>query len=126
MHRRHSPDSSDYLLLDCALQVGANAAVAGLANVAPAVFVQALAAHRDRDAEALAKAQAVIAGLTRLYDPTDDDSGLNATQLGSIKIALRLLGIIADDMASPPMRRSSAERTDYVRTVLIECGLLPV
>lgn len=114
------------LLLDCALQVGANAAVAGLANVAPAVFVQALEAHRSHDAEALAKAQAVISALTRLYDPTDDDCGLNSTQLGSIKTALRLLGIIADDMVSAPMRRPSAERVGYVRTVLIECGLLPV
>jgi 4-hydroxy-tetrahydrodipicolinate synthase len=114
------------LLLDCALQVGANAAVAGLANVAPAVFVQALEAQRNHDAETLAKAQAIIAGLTRLYEPTEDFSGLNSTQLGSIKTALRLLGVIADDMVSAPMRRSSADRTDYVRTVLVECGLLPV
>jgi 4-hydroxy-tetrahydrodipicolinate synthase len=58
------------LLLDCALQVGANAAAAGLANVAPAVFVQALEAHHDHGAAALVKAQAVITGLTRLYEPT--------------------------------------------------------
>ena len=114
------------LLLDCALHAGANTAVAGLANVAPAVFVRALEAHRDHDAEALARAQAVITGLTRLYDPADGDSGLNSTQLGSIKTALRLLGAIADDMVSTPMRRSSAERADYVRTVLAECGLLAV
>jgi 4-hydroxy-tetrahydrodipicolinate synthase len=113
------------LLLDCALQVGATAAVAGLANVAPAVFVQALDAHRDHDAGALAKAQAVITGLTGLYEPTDGGSGLNSTQLGSIKTALRLLGVIAEDMLSAPMHRSSAERTEFVRTVLFECGLLP-
>jgi hypothetical protein len=29
-------------------------------------------------------------------------------------------------MVSTPMRRSSAERADYVRTVLAECGLLAV
>lgn len=112
------------LLLDCALQVGANGAVAGLANVAPAVFVQALEAHRNRDTESLAKAQAVITGLTRLYEPTETENGLNSTQLGSIKAALRLLGVIADDAVSAPMRRSSAERVSYVRGVLADCGLL--
>lgn len=112
------------LLLDCALQIGANAAVAGLANVAPDVFVDALQAHRDHDPSSLAKAQAVITGLTRLYDPAGGGSGLNSTQLGSIKTALRLLGAIADDAVSAPMRRSSPERTDYVRGVLADCGLL--
>ena len=41
-------------LLDAALQVGANGSVAGLANVAPELFVAALRAHRSGDAAALA------------------------------------------------------------------------
>jgi 4-hydroxy-tetrahydrodipicolinate synthase len=114
------------LLLDCALRMGANSAVAGLANVAPTLFVQAMEAHCRADLEALEKAQAVITELTKLYEPTDNSRGLNSTQLGSIKTALQLLGVIADDAISAPMRRSSAERADYVRAVLIECGLLPV
>jgi 4-hydroxy-tetrahydrodipicolinate synthase len=113
-------------LLDCALHVGANGAVAGLANVVPDRFVEAVSAHRTGDMAAVTRAQAAISHLTRLYVPTDADSGTNSTQLGSIKTALRLLGVIADDAVSVPMRRSSAVRVEFVRAVLREAGLLRV
>jgi len=111
-------------LLDCALQIGANGAVAGLANVAPEAFVDAIAAHREGDVMALRRAQHTISLLTKLYRPTEVTSGTNSTQLGSIKTALRLQGVIADDAVSAPMRRSSQARVDFVRGVLAGAGTL--
>ena len=111
-------------LLDCALLVGANAAVAGLANVAPDLFVTAVAAHRSGDPGTLARVQQTITSLTRLYISTEQGSGLNSTQLGSIKSALMFRGLIQDDLVSTPMNRTSPERRTYVRSVLAECGLL--
>lgn len=110
-------------LLDAALQVGANGSVAGLANVAPELFAAALAAHAAGDAAGLAEAQARVFTLTRLYTTADPQTGLNSTQLGSIKTALKLQGAIDNDQLSKPMRRSSAAKTEAVAAILAEAGL---
>ncbi|MBU2663619.1 dihydrodipicolinate synthase family protein [Actinoplanes bogorensis] len=96
--------------LSSALAIGANGAVAGLANVAPELFVRAF-----DDAAAV---QPTITTLTDLYRPTSAGTGLNSTQLGSIKTALTLLGAIDTDQVSPPMTRSDPDRRSYVRDVL--------
>ena len=110
-------------LLDAALQVGANGAVAGLANVAPELFTAALQAHWDGDTAGLSDAQMLIFTLTRLYATTDPGTGLNSTQLGSIKTALRLQGVIASDQVSIPMQRSSATKTAAVAAILADAGV---
>lgn len=111
-------------LLDAALQIGANGSVAGLANVAPELFVEAVSAHLSGEVAALAEAQRRIVVLTRLYTTSDSGAGLNSTQLGSIKTALKLQGVIATDQLSVPMQRSSTEKTAAVREVLAAAGVL--
>lgn len=105
-------------LLDAALQIGANGSVAGLANVAPELFVQAVQAHLAGDTAGLGAAQQRIVTLTGLYTTSDPGTGLNSTQLGSIKTALKLQGVIESDQLSVPMERSSGSKTDAVREIL--------
>ncbi|HUB70213.1 MAG TPA: dihydrodipicolinate synthase family protein [Acidimicrobiales bacterium] len=111
-------------LLDCALAVGANGCVAGLSNIAPELFVEAMSAHARGDSQRLAGAQQTISQLTALYTNTEPVSGVNSTQLGSIKTALWLQGVIDHDDVSLPMRRSSPARAEYVKALLERCGVL--
>ena len=113
-------------LLDAALQIGANGSVAGLANVAPELFVAALRAHLGGDAAGLADAQRLIVALTGLYTTSDPGTGLNSTQLGSIKTALKLQGVIGTDQVSVPMQRSSIDKTEAVSRILADAGVLDV
>jgi 4-hydroxy-tetrahydrodipicolinate synthase len=110
--------------LDLALDAGANGSVAGLGNVAPGLFVRALTAHAAGDRAGLAAAQGHLARLTGLYAIADPGAGLNSTQLGSIKTALMLQGVIESDRLSAPMRGSSAAKREQVRVLLAELGLL--
>jgi 4-hydroxy-tetrahydrodipicolinate synthase len=111
-------------LLDCALDVGADGAVAGLANVIPEVFVALLGAHAAGDREARAAAQSVITSLVGLYRPTDVGQGRNAAEVGAIKTALMLLGVIDSDATSAPMTPPSALRREHVRSVLESAGII--
>lgn len=115
--------SGSDVLLDCALQVGANGSVAGLANVVPELFVSAIDAFLAQDAASLAILQARIGTVARLYHPTDPAVGRNSTELGSIKSALWILGHIESDQVREPMTRSSAARREFVREVLVAAGL---
>ena len=84
-------------LLDAALQVGANGSVAGLANVAPELFVAALRAHRSGDAAALADAQRRIVTLTGLYTAADPGTGLLGVLLfDGVQRRLRNLGAVVE------------------------------
>jgi len=112
-------------LLDVSLLIGANGSVAGLANVAPALFSQALHAHRAADARTVAIAQGEINALAQLYVASEPGAGINSIQIGSIKTALMLLGVIESDQLSVPMRRSGISRRGYVQTVLDQLTTLP-
>jgi len=111
-------------LLDCALDVGANAAVPGLSNVAPELFVQALAVHRSADRARLQQIMRELGNLVRLYLPTEPDSGPNAIGVGAIKTALMLLGVIEFDILSEPMTPATEGRRAHVRSVLEAAGRL--
>jgi 4-hydroxy-tetrahydrodipicolinate synthase len=111
-------------LLDCALDAGANGAVPGLSNVAPELFVQALATHRSGDRIALRKIMQQLGNLVRLYLPSEPDPGPNALGVGAIKTALMLQGVIEDDTLSAPMTPVSEARRRYVRSVLEQTGRL--
>ncbi len=113
---------SDFVFADT-LAAGANGSVAGLANVAPELFVRGISAHVSGDASTLAATQKQIDVLVGLYKPDAADSGANSTQLGSIKSALALLGVISSDAVTRPMRRSSPARLEYIRSVLADVGL---
>jgi len=111
-------------LLDCALDAGANGAVPGLSNVAPELFVQALATHRSGDRVGLRKIMQQLGNLVRLYLPSEPDPGPNALGVGAIKTALMLQGVIEDDTLSAPMTPVSEARRRYVRSVLEQAGRL--
>lgn len=111
-------------MLDRALNAGANGSVAGLGNVAPGYFVRALAAHASGDQDALSDVQGRLSKLTGLYGIADPGAGLNSTQLGSIKTALMLQGVIASDRLSPPMQASTDAKRERVGALLAELGLL--
>jgi 4-hydroxy-tetrahydrodipicolinate synthase len=110
--------------LDAALTAGATGVVAGLSNVAPQVFRAELVAHRDGDLESVAANQRVVDVLTDLYqpDPTGE-RGPNASSLGAMKTALRMLGAIDTDVLSAPMRRSAPDRVAEVAEILERAGL---
>jgi 4-hydroxy-tetrahydrodipicolinate synthase len=109
-------------LLDLALAAGANGAVPGLANVAPDLFVQALAAHRDGEHYRLEQIMRTLGTLVQLHRPTDPLAGPNATGVGAIKTALMLQGVIDFDTVSAPMTATTEERRGYVRSVLERAG----
>ena len=111
-------------MLDLALAAGANGSVAGLGNVAPEWFVRALSLHAASDYAALTEQQRQITRLTDLYSIADEGTGRNSTQLGSVKTALMLLGVIESDRLSAPMQRSSPAKRERIRTLLTETGLL--
>ena len=113
-------------LLDCALDCGANGAVPGLSNVAPDLFVQALAAHQQGDRIRLQEIMRRLSLLVRLYLTTDPDAGPNSIGVGAIKCALRLQGVIDSDTVSAPMTPVTPERRAYVRSVLEQIDRLPV
>ena len=111
-------------LLDCALDAGANGAVPGLSNVAPELFVQALAAHSSGERERLQQIMRGLGILVRLYLSTEAGPGPNALGVGAIKTALMLQEVIEDDTLSAPMTPVTESRRRYVRSVLEEAGRL--
>ncbi len=125
------PDQAAYFsgsdaMFGAALDAGANGAVAGLSNVAPELFIAGLAAHRRGDRSELAALQARITKLTEVYTPYASTHGVNSTQLGSIKTALKLQGVIESDQVNPPMLRSTPPRIAQVHQILAEVGMLDI
>jgi 4-hydroxy-tetrahydrodipicolinate synthase len=110
--------------LDLALDAGANGAVPGLANVAPGLFVEALAAHRSGERERLRQIMHGLGILVRLYLPTGEEAGPNALGVGAIKTALMLQGVIEHDTLSEPMTPVSEDRRRSVRSVLEAAGMI--
>jgi 4-hydroxy-tetrahydrodipicolinate synthase len=109
-------------LLDCALDAGANGAVPGLSNVAPDLFVSALAAHRLGDVAELQSTMRLLGLLVQLYGLTDSAFGPNALGVGAIKTALMMQGVIESDTVSLPMTAATPERRAHVRSVLEQVG----
>ena len=122
--RTQSVLTGSELLLDLALQIGADGAVAGLSNVDPATFVAALNAHRSGNAEELATQQGRALQLVDLYQQIEPAAGLNATQLGAMKLALHMRGVIEDPRLSSPMLAPSERQRAHVHSVLARLELL--
>jgi 4-hydroxy-tetrahydrodipicolinate synthase len=105
-------------LLDVSLLAGADGAVAGLANVDPVAFVTLVRAHQAGDGAVVAAQQQRILQLVELFRPVDPATGLNATQLGAMKLALHQRGIIAHPNLSAAMSQPGQGQREYVAEVL--------
>jgi 4-hydroxy-tetrahydrodipicolinate synthase len=111
-------------LLDCALDVGANGAVTGLSNVAPALFARAVRAHHDGERAELAQILRQLSILVQIYTPTEMHRGPNSTAIGGIKTALKLQGVIEHDTVSEPMTAPTQARREHIQAVLDEAARL--
>ena len=113
------------LVVDCALFLGAQGAVPGLANVDPHGFVAVYDACQAHD---WAKAKERQDQLARLFEITNcadpATKGPSSSGLGGFKTALMLRGIIADNTMGLPQVRLSPQEVAKVRSVLVREGLL--
>lgn len=112
------------LLVDCALLMGADGAVPGLANVDPAGYVRLYQAERAGDWQAARKEQE---RLYRLFDIINVGLGrmaIGSSAMGAFKTALQLRGVIATNVVGRPQLRLNAEEVASIRQALIEAQLL--
>lgn len=113
------------LIVDLALQMGANGSVPGIANVDPAGYVKIYDAFRAGD---LATARAEQERLYRLfgivYAGLPGKMSFTASALGAFKTALMLRGVIATNVPGRPLTRLGDEEVEKVRVGLVEAGLL--
>jgi 4-hydroxy-tetrahydrodipicolinate synthase len=113
------------LVVDCALFLGAEGAVPGLANVDPDGFVSLYDAARSGDWE---KARQIQDRLVRVFEVTNRadpvKKGPSSSGLGGFKTALMLRGIIADNAMGLPQIRLDEQEVAAVRAVLVREGLL--
>jgi 4-hydroxy-tetrahydrodipicolinate synthase len=113
------------LVVDCALFLGAQGAVPGLANVDPHGYVALYEACRSGQ---WARAREMQDKLARLFDITSCGDpalkGPSSSGLGGFKTALMLRGVIADNAMGLPQVRLSPDEVAAVRSVLEREGLL--
>jgi 4-hydroxy-tetrahydrodipicolinate synthase len=113
------------LVVDCALFLGAEGAVPGLANVDPHGYVALYESCRSGDWD---KARRIQDRLVRLFEITACASpakkGASSSGLGGFKTALMLRGVIAQNTMGLPQIALDAKETAAVRSVLEREGLL--
>lgn len=113
------------LVVDCALFLGADGAVPGLANVDPHGYVALYESCRAGDWD---KAREMQARLVRLFEITTcadpSKKGLSSCGLGGFKTALMLRGVIASNTMALPQIPLDANEVEAVRAVLVREGLL--
>ena len=113
------------LVVDCALFLGADGAVPGLANVDPHAYVAMYNASRAGDwdrARLLQERLVRLFQLTECADPAK--KGPSSSGLGGFKTALMLREIIATNTMGLPQIALDEEETARVRAVLEQEGLL--
>jgi 4-hydroxy-tetrahydrodipicolinate synthase len=112
------------VIVDCAMQVGANGSVPGLGNVDPRGFVELYQSCRAGEWDRARTHQErlmTLFGITRCAEP---GKGRSASGLGGFKTALMLRGIIATNAMALPQAALGDAETAAVRQVLVETGLL--
>ena len=112
------------VVVDGMMLAGASGAVPGLANVDPEAYVRL---HNACVAGNWTVARAEQDRLTRLFRIVDapDATAAGATRgVGAFKTALTLLGVIASNAVSLPMRPLDEAETGRIRGTLVEAGLL--
>jgi 4-hydroxy-tetrahydrodipicolinate synthase len=113
------------LVVDCALFLGADGAVPGLANVDPHGFVALYQSCRSGEWD---KARDLQDRLVRLFALTScanpAKKGPSSSGLGGFKTALMLRGVFAHNFMGLPQIPLDADETRAVRAVLEQEGLL--
>lgn len=112
------------IVVDGALLGGAHGAVPGLANVDPAGYSRLYAAAAEGDWPSARSEQDRLARLFGIVDVTEAGVSAGASGLGAFKTALQLLGVIASNRMSEPMRSLGAVETGRIRGLLEASGLL--
>ncbi|GHF08674.1 dihydrodipicolinate synthase family protein [Amycolatopsis deserti] len=113
------------LVVDLALQMGADGAVPGLANVDPAGYVTIWDRFRAGDFAAARREQD---RLMRLYDITcaapPERMGRGSAGLGAFKAAMKMRGFIDNSVMAPPQLPLNDEELLRIKGALTEAGLL--
>ncbi len=112
------------LLVDCALLMGADGAVPGLANVDPAGYVRLYQAARSGDWQAARKEQERLYRLFDIITVGLPRMAIGSSAMGAFKSALQLRGVIATNVVGRPLLRLNAEEVASIRQALIEAQLL--
>lgn len=113
------------LIVDCALFLGAEGAVPGLANVDPHAYVQLYNAAQAGDWDHARRLQDRLFRLFRLTECADPaKKGPGSSGLGGFKTALMLRGIFATNAMGLPQIALDDREIEAVRTVLTREGLL--
>ncbi|TVT24670.1 dihydrodipicolinate synthase family protein [Amycolatopsis rhizosphaerae] len=112
------------LLVDWALELGADGAVPGLANVDPEGYV---AIHRHVRSGDLAAARAEQERLLKLFTIVDvappHRMGRGSAALGAFKAAMKMRGVIADAVLAPPQLPLSEDELARIGEKLAEAGI---
>lgn len=102
---------------------GADGAVPGLANVAPAPYVKQWQAAQANDWATVKKIQDEMAKLMRITAVTKGVTGF-AAGIGAFKTAMNLLGVIDTNQMPEPVCRLEGDNIKAIADVLRECGFL--
>ena len=127
----HAPDAQfsaltgHEVVVDAMMLAGATGSVPGLGNVDPEGYVRLHEACVSGDWATAHREQDRLTRLFRIVDAADPATAAGATRgVGAFKTALQLLGVIASNVVSLPMRRLDAPETARVRAELETAGLL--
>ncbi|MFE9849645.1 dihydrodipicolinate synthase family protein [Streptomyces sp. NPDC005576] len=113
------------LVVDAMMLCGAHGSVPGLGNVDPHGYVRLHEAAVRGDWTAARAEQDRLVALFEIVGAADTaTASATAAGLGAFKTALELLGVIATNVVSPPMRRLDTEERSRIAAVLERAGLL--
>jgi 4-hydroxy-tetrahydrodipicolinate synthase len=101
--------------------LGAHAGQLGLANVAPALFVDIYGAAMSGELDAALRLQQRVDALSAIWSV---DGDTDSSYLASMKAALDMLGVCGPDLAAP-FRRLEGPARERVRAILERHGVLP-
>ena len=104
--------------IDAALLIGYDAAMPGLANVFPRFHVALTDQAAAGEWAAASRLQSAVVALLDLYSAPVPGGGFHAAFFGSVKEALRQLGVIAHGAASPMFTVAGEELAAHVAGVL--------
>ncbi|MES4887707.1 dihydrodipicolinate synthase family protein [Streptomyces sp. NPDC096012] len=124
-HAGFSVLTGSELIADAALELGADGAVPGLANVDPHGYVRLYRQCRAGDRGAARAEQerlCVLFGITGVGDPARMGGGSSA--LGAFKAALHLRGIIDCPVTAEPQVPLSGDEVERIGKFLAAAGLL--
>ncbi len=112
------------LVVDSALQMGAQGVVPGLGNVDPGGYVRIYEAARRGDWAAARQEQERLCRFFGMVTAGLPRTSFGASGVGSFKTAMKALGIIEHNTMSRPQRTLNAKEAEIVLQFTREAGLL--